>query len=330
MRMFPPVALCALLTCSTAYPWGAQGHAAIGLVAEQRLTPDARRNIERILGNADLAAIASWMDDLRGAANGFGPLASSTEARELTQRFPHNDEWHYVNLPLGETRYTDDDPFSRPDDVVHEINIAVQVLEGKSTVVSPRIAIYMIVHFVGDLHQPLHVGTGYYDLSNPAHPLLITDPKAAVGKESDKGGNDLAYGSQRNQELHAYWDTVLPREVAGSIEPPALAKKLVDAIQPGAWASAGDHHSWAESWATESLVAARQAYAGIIFGPAEMADGKLRRIPITLPAGHDASTYDASAIPVARERLAKGGFHLAELLNAINWPPQNPPSPKTP
>jgi len=326
VRTILALALLTLLASPSAYPWGAQGHAAIGLLAEQRLSPEARRNIERILGNDNLAAIASWMDDLRGASNGFGRLAGDTEARQLAQSFPHNDQWHYVNLPLGEAAYSDHDSFSRPDDVVHEINTAIQVLEGKSSVVSPRVAIYMIVHFVGDLHQPLHVGTGYYELADPAHPVLITDPAAATGKESDKGGNDLSYGGQRFEELHAYWDTILPMKIAGSNEPSVLAKKLADAIQPGGWASAGDHHSWAESWATESLIAARQAYAGIAFGAAEMAkpDGTnpaapaLRIIHIALPAN-----YDASSIPLARERLAKAGFHLAELLNAIDWPVRN-------
>ena len=189
------------------------------------------------------------------------------------------------------------------------------VLEDKSSAVPPRIAIYMIVHLVGEVHQPLHVANGFYDLSNPAHPVLITDPKAAAGKEDDKGANDLSFGSQRMDELHAYWDGLLPAKVAGSKDPLALAKKLSDAIQSGAWASAGDHYSWAEGWATESVAAARQAYAGISFGPAEMEGGKLRRIHVTLPAN-----YDVSAVPLARERLAKAAFHLAELLNAINWP----------
>ncbi len=318
MKTLLSLALLGLLTASTAYPWGAEGHAAIGLVAERRLNPVARRRIKRILGNDDLAAIASWMDELRSASSGFGPLVGNAEARRLNRRFPHNDQWHFVNLPLGEAKYADHDPFSRPDDVVHEINLAIRVLDGKSSVMPPRIAMYMIVHFVGDEHQPLHVATGYYELSNPDHPILITDPKAAVGKESDKGGNDLSFGHKRFQELHAYWDTDLPEPGAGSREPAVLAKALEEAIPSGGWPSAGDYHSWAEAWATESLLAARQAYAGITFGPAEVEDGTLRRISITLPPH-----YDASAVPLARERLAQAGCHLAELLNAISWPARN-------
>lgn len=309
------LALFALLGSTTAYSWDAQGHAAIGLVAERRLTPDARRHIERIMGNADLAAIASWMDELRSATRGFGPLAGNIEARQFAERHPHNDQWHYAALPLGEAKYTDNDPFSRPEDVVHEINVAVRVLEGKSSAVPPRIAIYMIVHFVGDVHQPLHVANGFYDLSNPAHPVLITDPKAAAGKDDDKGANDLSFGSQRMDELHAYWDGILPAKVAGSKDPSALARKLTEAIPPSGWASIGDHHCWAEGWATESVAAARQAYAGISFGSAEIEGGRLRRIHVTLPVN-----YDASAVPLAQERLAKAAFHLAELLNAIDWP----------
>ena len=136
-----------------------------------------------------------------------------------------------------------------------------------------------------------------------------------MGKENDKGGNSLRFGSRRSEELHAYWDSALPETIAGSQEPAVLAKKMMDAIQPKAWASAGDHHTWAEGWATESLIAARQAYAGLLFGTAETEEGKLRLIHITLPEG-----YAASALPLVRERLAKAGFHLAELLNAIAWP----------
>lgn len=311
--------LLAFLSAVPAYPWGAEGHAAIGLIAEQRLSPEARAHVEHILGNDDLAGIASWMDELRAAAGGWGPLAHSAEARSLNERFPNNAEWHFVDMPHGTARYTDDGPFSRPDDVVHEINLAVRVLEGKSSVVSPRLAIYMIVHFVGDEHQPLHATSGYYDLSDPAHPVLITDPKAAVGKPSDKGGNLLVYGPGRWEELHADWDTGLVEKVAGGSRNPADLAKVLDASIPAdGWPTPGDYHTWAEQWATESLAAARQAYAGIAFGAAEMKDGRLERIHIKLPPD-----YDATAVPLARKRLAQAGVHLAELLNAIHWAAAN-------
>lgn len=316
MRKTLVVIVLGALAAAPAYPWGAEGHAAIGLVAEERLTPEAKAQVQRILGNDDLAGIASWMDQVIGASKGFGALAGNREAHEFSERFPHSNLWHYVDLPLGETRYSDNDPFSRPYDVVHELKVGIQVLEGKSTVVSPRIALFMVVHFVGDLHQPLHVACAYYQLTDPEHPVLVTDPRVALAQhlQDDKGANLLQYGADRWEELHAYWDSRLPEKVADSRDVPALAAKIRDSIQPEAWASSGDYHFWPEAWATESLIAARTAYQGIAFGRADMEDGRLLRIHIRLPAD-----YDEVEIPVAQERLAKAAFHLAELLNAIHW-----------
>lgn len=312
-RLLPLLAL-GLITAAPAYPWGNEGHAAVGLVAQQRLTPETQRHLEAILGNTDLEGIASWMDDLRGAAKGYGKLAADPVARELVKRYPHNDEWHYVNLPLGDKAYTDHDPFARPDDVVHEINLAIAVLEGRSQAVSPRIAVYMLVHLVGDLHQPLHATSGYYDLSAPQSPMLITDPAAALGKPNDKGANSLVYGSGRYDELHGYWDTGLPQKLAGSRDPAVLAKIMMDDIKPAQWKTPGDYHQWAEAWATDSIAAAREVYHGIIFGPADVQGNDLKHIKIKLPQG-----YEATALPVVKDQLAKAGFHLAELLNSIHW-----------
>lgn len=314
MKQLLPLMGLMVLSAAPAHPWGGEGHAAVGLVAEQRLKPETQRHVEAILGNTDLASIASWMDDVRGATHGYGKLAGDPTARELARRFPKNDEWHYVNLPLGDKAYTDNDPFARPDDVVHEINIAIAVLEGHSHAVSPRVAVYMIVHLVGDLHQPLHATSGYYDLAVPSSPMLLTDPARALGKPSDKGGNSLTYGSQRYEELHGYWDTGLPQKLAHSREPAALAKIMMNAIKPAEWKSPGDYHQWAEGWATDSLAAARQVYAGIQFGTADVVGHDLKHIKIRLPQG-----YDEASLPVVRDQLAKAGFHLAELLNAIHW-----------
>lgn len=304
----------ALVTAPLAHPWGAEGHAAIGIIAEQNISPGTRQQIERILGNDDLAGIASWMDELRAASAGYGPLAANPEAREFAKRFPHNDRWHYDDLPLGETEYRDDDPFARPDDVVHRLNHAIDVLEGRASDVTPRIALYMVVHFVGDLHQPLHMACGYYDVSDPAHPRLLTDPAQCQGHPDDKGGNVLRFGPDRWDELHGYWDTGLVRKLSHSREASPLAKLLMASGAPDGAATGGDYHRWAEAWASESIAAARIAYRGITFGQAEVDDRGIRQIAITLPPG-----YDEQALPVVQRRLALAGYRLAALLNAIQW-----------
>jgi hypothetical protein len=311
-------ALALALACAApALAWNAEGHAAVGLVAQQNLTPDARKQVIKILGSDDLASIASWMDQLRSAYFHTGPLGDDPEALKFNAEFPKNNTWHYVDLPLGLEAYSLDGPSSRPDDVVHMIEVAVSVLEGGGDKRITKLeALRMLVHFVGDLHQPLHVGNGFFDVGADGSVRLVTDPAAAMSLPNDKGGNADFYGPGKYDELHAYWDD-LPGKVADSKDAAALAPVLekVVAEKGQGWKSPGDYHHWAEGWATESLAAARTAYAGITFG-AETPDpkGGIKSIKITLPA-----SYDEVSTPVARERLAKAGYHLAEILNAIQW-----------
>jgi hypothetical protein len=74
-------------------------------------------------------------------------------------------------------------------------------------------ALRLLVHFVGDIHQPLHCGTGFYQFSDGGVVQLITDPQAADGKPNDRGGNLLFYGQEATDQLHALWDRVLVEEV---------------------------------------------------------------------------------------------------------------------
>ena len=126
--------LCYCLLISKAFPWGAQGHQAVGEVARQLLTPEAKAAIEKILGNDDLTDIAMWLDEVRAVArNRQSPLKGDAEAKAFNKQHPTNDRWHYVNLPVGYTIYAPDGPFSSPDDVVHAIgaaspNVALQSL----------------------------------------------------------------------------------------------------------------------------------------------------------------------------------------------------------
>jgi hypothetical protein len=308
----------ALALAAPAYPWGVEGHKALAIVAAQNLTADARAHVVKILGNDDLASIAVWMDELRSAVYRTGPLGQDPEALKFNAEFPENGQWHYVDLPLGSAAYEPGGAFSNPHDVVHMIEAAVSVLEGGGDKrITQREALFMLVHFVGDEHQPLHIGNGFYKVAVDGSVTLVTDPAAAKDLPNDKGGNALFYGPARMDELHAYWDTALPAKLAGTDEPAELAKILLSkvAADGASWKSAGDYHHWAEGWATDSLAAARAAYAGIVFGQ-ETPDPKgwIKSIKITLPP-----KYDETCIPIAGTRLAQAGYHLAEILNAIHW-----------
>src|SRR5688500_9619812 len=132
MRALCLFALLALFACR-AVAWGILGHEASARVAQKLLSNDVAARVERILGTNDLAAVALWADHLRDAQRNRGPLRTDPEAREFNRRFPHNQQWHYVNLPLGTMRYVRTSRFISTNDIVHALNLCLAVLEGRST-----------------------------------------------------------------------------------------------------------------------------------------------------------------------------------------------------
>ena len=309
--------LCLALAAPT-YSWWDDGHKALSLEAMQELSPSARAHVVKILGSDNLDSISVWMDDLRSVAYHAGPLAQDPEALKFSALFPNNQAWHYADMPLGLKTYTLDNPLANPNDVVHTTEAAVAVLEGSG---DPRItklqALRMLVHFVGDLHQPLHVGGGFIATDASGAVSIVSDPAAVKDLPNDKGGNVLFFGPGRNDELHAYWDGILIEKLAGSKDPAVIARLIEkDAAAKGdSWKDTGDYHHWPEAWATESIEAARIAYRGLTFGAVKPGkEGGIRSIAITLPAN-----YDAVCVPVARERLAQAGYRVASLLNTLQW-----------
>jgi hypothetical protein len=312
-----------LVIASQGLGFGGQGHRAIGKTAEGGLNAKGRAGVTKVLGSIDLASIATWPDDVKLAARGKGPLVNDPEANTFNHAFPKNGLWHFVNLPLGMPAYLDDGPFSESTDIVHAINGCIRILEttGPTPKFSKLQALRFLVHLVGDLHQPLHVGTGYYTFDVSDKAILITDPDAAQGKTHDVGGNDLYFSSQG--ELHALWDTGLVEQVSGTTDFQQLATFLLAKINdpnwvkahPADWKTPGNYHVWAEQWATDSVRGANEVYSGITFGEATFdTHQRLERIEIKLSAKYKKDHLDRETV-----QLALAGVHLAQLLNTINW-----------
>jgi hypothetical protein len=217
-------------------------------------------------------------------------------------------------LPLGANDYREVAAFKSVNDVVHAIKRCVAVLETPETRpddFTKSQALRLLVHLVGDIHQPLHCGTGFYDLSDLSHPVLITDPRLCRGKPNDRGGNDLFFGTDPNQELHALWDDSLVFAIRNSANYRSLANWLdsTQSVSP----TTGDYNNWPEQWAIDSVQQARKAYQGITLRSASIEDRHLR-IVIQLPAD-----YIEKNQPAAAAQLASAGVHLAQLLNAMQW-----------
>ncbi|MCF8811039.1 S1/P1 nuclease [Xanthomonas campestris pv. campestris] len=179
MKTFSPLLLtlsvcAAALQPTTALAWGPQGHRLVARIAETELTPQARAQVSQLLaGEADpsLAGVATWADELRANDPDLGKRSGP---------------WHYVNLGEHDCGYVP--PRDCPDG-----NCVIAALEQQTAVLADRNqplaarrqALKFVVHFVGDIHQPMHAGYAH-----------------------DKGGNDFQLQvAGKGSNLHALWDS---------------------------------------------------------------------------------------------------------------------------
>ena len=171
-------------TVSTAYAWGSEGHQVIALIAQSQLTSKARAEVDRLLAQepgATLASVSTWADEHRN---------------------PSTAPWHYVNFPRGNCVYDEQRDCLDGRCVVAAIKKEVAILESSAADDKRLTALKYVVHFVGDVHQPLHAG--YFD---------------------DKGGNTYQLQAfMKGSNLHAVWDSGLIKNL--NEEPEAMAARL--------------------------------------------------------------------------------------------------------
>ena len=256
-------AISLLAVASPAHGWGPQAHKVITRIAMDRLTPRAAAEIKGLLVDGDtLIDVCTWADHDGHTA------------------VPASAPWHYVNVPITAAHY---DAKFCPDSgcVVSKIKHYRAVLADKKAPQKDRSrALLFLVHFVEDVHQPLH-----------------------VGDNRDRGGNGTQVQfNGRGTNLHALWDSGLLHSLGGSDQ--AWVKRVEPLLTPEnvkAWSSPK-----VEDWADESLQAAKKAYLWPEGAKAPLAAGA------TL--GND---YAKMAEPILKERMAKAGVRLANELNAI-------------
>jgi S1/P1 nuclease len=302
------------------FGWGAEGHRAIGALAQELISSETRFKVQQLLdesGDKDLASASTWADEVRENARLNHPRPWDAEA--FNREFPNNTSWHFVNLPLATISMAEAEPFTLgKNDVIHAIERCIAVLEtgaSGSGELSRTQAFRLLVHLVGDIHQPLHCGTGFYRLSDTQAPVLVKDPAEALGLPNDRGGNDLFYGPK--EELHALWDIGLVEEIADTFDFRSLEAVLrQDYLRPSCPVTPGDYHRWPETWALESVKLANAAYLGIRFNSVEtMGERDPLWISITLP--HD---YENKNKTLAAQQLVRAAVRLAQLLDRLRWP----------
>jgi hypothetical protein len=301
--------LCLLFVhAPTALAWGCKGHQTVAYLAEKHLTPEAKQmfqallaenpidpQLKRYCGNAltdVFADAATWADDERTKA-------------------PKTAPWHFIDIPLGAKQDQVKDACGATGCVTQAIVDQLAILKDKSaTAVDRASALRFIIHFVGDLHQPLHATTN-----------------------SDRGGNCVplkylrrnthATGGSYTPNLHGIWDTDLVERDMEGASPSEFAETLDTqfAASEAGWQKAGMQ---LEAWAWEGhQFAAATSYGAL---PVKIAiepnvpvekctddnDIGNRMLQLHEAAGQ---AYQEAAAPVIEERLAQAGVRLAMILN---------------
>lgn len=248
-----------LLSVIPGFAWGPEGHRLVARIAEELLTPAAAARVHTTLAPGEtITALSSWADEIR-------KIRKETEP------------WHFVDIAIDSTGLAMDRNCPQGNCVIGKI--AEFRKRWRAEGVSPaerREALLFLVHFVGDMHQPLHCADNY-----------------------DRGGNDVTVQFQGTRmNLHRLWDSALLGRLPAEEQLLVALEHTITSDDRTAW-SAGS----VESWAGESSEAARR----VVYG--DLPHVRPGEIPVLGDA------YEHDADPVIERQLEKAAVRLAAILN---------------
>lgn len=261
--------LCALtfvLMSFNAAAWGPVGHRTVALIAEQQLTPQARDQVRQLLGSQSLADVANWADGVRRSG-----------------KYTKTVWYHFEKIP-DSTSYLDNLQ-SMPDWQKQKGGVVTAILRANDILRDTRAsaseqadALKFLVHFTGDIHQPLH-----------------------TGRPNDSGGNKLEvnwFGT--SMPLHKVWDSgMMYSGHSDFLDPRGNAatdsEKYVKYLSASPFKGSTDFD--VEAWLNESMSIREPAYDPIY--------------------KTDQSKYQRLHLPEVDQRLQAAGYRLGALLNSI-------------
>jgi hypothetical protein len=346
------VAALAMLVLSTgqSVSWDGNGHQVVGSIADQLLSPSAKTHVQNLLGFT-LRIAGPWADCVKSVkreADGKyryvrddqykewcepfeAPMAPQEQARMenfvernwLLCKYQEyksscDNTYHFTDVPIQKTKYSRRYAGTNDHDIVQAINAAIAKLkdlplEAPISIGDKREAIFLLAHWIGDLHQPLHVAAVYLDTQGN----LIKPPDGSTPKDVNdtQGGNKLVdpnndfylgwdcHPPDYFHNFHYEWDCI-PKE-RGDMT--ATAKKVPR--------TRGRLEEFAAKWASDTIrVARNKAFRGVSFEPATRGQDGFDRWDVNLP-----DDYWKLQDETKKAQLAKAGAHLAELFNSI-WP----------
>ena len=243
------------------FAWGPEGHDLVARLAEARLTAAARARVAEILGSGvTLESISSWPDQIRQAR-------------------PETATWHYTDIPIDRPHLDMERDCPQGDCVIAKIEGFQKVLgDPLAASVERREALMFLVHFIGDMHQPLH-----------------------SSDNEDRGGNNVpADFFGKPMKLHSVWDSGLLARMGAEDQLFAEFSRDLTPKRQAKWAK-GTVREWAEE--------THKASQKIVYG-------KLPKVAVGAPEPIG-EAYERAADPLIRQQIEKAGVRLATLLNAV-------------
>jgi len=321
---------------SPALGWSSDGHELVGSIADKLLTGlPAKAQVDSILG-FELSVAAPWLDCVRTVVRhtdgtfeysldpnhpefgrpcmSFQTPAERARMEDYVRRNWSNCEtklghgchesYHFADVAVQHGRYDRSFAGTSRYDIVSAIKAAIAVLKdgpapAPFSIVDKKEALFLLAHVMGDLHQPLHVGSLYLDSRGNR---LNPDDISGVDPESETAGGNFLRDSRSN--LHSEWD-----KIPGGLSPTASPEMVSEAA--AVLGSSGPLDDRPAAWANESIQASQTAFAGLTFGKHGAENWAMQKA--------DENAYRQMQDKLQRDQLVKAGARLAELLKAI-WP----------
>jgi len=245
-----------------AFAWGGEGHRIVALIAASELAPRVKAQVETLLGGDSMADLSIWADEIKFHRHETSP-------------------WHYVDIEIDSQGYDAARDCPTGDCVVAQIERDERIASDRSLAMPVRAeALKFLIHFVGDLHQPLHCADNH-----------------------DRGGNEVkVILGRRSTNLHAVWDNDVVKALGR--DPDTVAVELEQQIAPQQVAQ-WQRGSVAE-WANQSFHVAKSEIYGQLSGTGST------DAPIILDPD-----YARDQHTIVSEQLEKAGARLASVLNRV-------------
>ena len=346
---FKSLSLLALVQAISLCPLAAyseNGHRIVGALADKLIEGKAAEAaLKKLLGTVTLQRASTIPDELRGEDKATGnfklPENPALEAQLLAFReanppseiedenkIPPSHHWfHYTDVPFQSPSYAASKVGKSKWDIVRMISFCGRVLAGSEKPdndrkITPGVAVVLLAHYVGDIHQPMHVGAAFLDVKGN-----ILDPNLHPEALPDRGGNDINFGATN---LHAYWDfdsvesalTFQRRsqnKTSDTLTPRDWALQLAGK-EPANWKldPALKFEQWSEKWADEILPLATEAHKRLQILPQQEFDnrnGKPLLAWTAIEKPHlGTSSYAVFASKTVEIELNKAGWRLAAFL----------------